>query len=106
MGRRSKPNRVNQHQCHVCSALFDAVRHDARYCSSKCRKKISRAMALVRTVSPPASSPAGKKWSCQRCSRVVSDRKQYCVYCEAWFQGRKEMQEQLRAEREQDRDGG
>lgn len=47
MGRKARPQRVNEHECYSCSAPFDAVRNDARYCSPRCRQQMSRSMRAI-----------------------------------------------------------
>jgi len=104
MGRRKKVNRVNEHQCFVCSNTFEAVRDDARYCSAKCRKKISRAMALLNQIDPKHAKKKGKQWKCQNCQSPCADRAELCAVCQREIEARTARRFARRREEEQARD--
>jgi len=56
--------RVEERECYVCGERYEAKRDDSRYCSPRCRQKISRAMRLVEAVTGKQSKQrmkGGKK---------------------------------------------
>lgn len=81
MARRKKMNRHHQCQCRVCHVVFEAVRDDARYCSPKCRQRISR---FVRAAAKPKARPvlnANGKVECSECGIRRDGRVKKCPTC-------------------------
>lgn len=81
MPRRKKANRVNEHQCYVCSARFEAVRDDARYCGPKCRKQISRAMHAIKAATSAMKKGPVKVLACGKCGAERVEQFKSCPLC-------------------------
>lgn len=54
MPRTKRTVRQSPTTCALCGTDFLAVRADARYCSTRCRQKISRAMRAIQAIKGPA----------------------------------------------------
>lgn len=65
-----RDRRTNQTQCRVCGCIFEASRHDAKYCSAKCRKRISRAMARLKETDPVAADPKASERASHNLTRT------------------------------------
>lgn len=82
MPRSKKYNRVNEHECFVCSKTFEAVRDDARYCSVKCRQQISRAMRAIASTKRALNS-SGPQVRCAKCGIDRAAEMPSCPVCKS-----------------------
>jgi hypothetical protein len=73
---RARRQRHNEHECSMCSELFLAVRHDAKYCSPRCRQWALRVMRKVRA---EEAKPRRDVFSC--CGRKREPGVIYCRSC-------------------------